>query len=370
MILGLLACTPPSLQVVAPTGPTRDGVLTIDSDARWVQIRLGEHVFDVEDGRFPLALLGTGAHELQVVAGGFPRAESSQMIQVAVDVSAPRVELAERALQVEQGHTLPIVLRTDEAAMLTAEVLEKERILHPVASQTGEPRWRALVGVPIRQPAGPVELKVTARDALGNQAVYTTSIEVLAVEWPFTGKLPLSKKKATVPAPDIVKMRSERDPVYAMNTPEALWNGTMQIPTEGRSTSAFGTYREYPDGKRSHHDAEDIARRRGTPVYAAAEGVVELAHHQAVHGNAILLGHGQGVVTLYSHLDRLDVRAGQHVERGDLLGAMGSTGRSTGPHLHWGIVVDGIPVDPMQWTETPFDGESFERFVPLTPVGP
>lgn len=361
MILLLGACSAPTLRVEAPTGPTRDGVVQIESDGRWVQIGRGEDVFDVAHGRFELDVLGTGSHALTVRAGGFPRATAETHLEVEVDVSPPRVELAERALTVEQGHTLPLVFRSDEPAELTVTVLERERQLHPV----GEQRWRALVGVPIRQPEGPMPLRVTATDALGNTATYEQPLQVVGVDWPFTGKLPLSRKKASVPAPAIVKMRSERDPVYAQNTPEQLWSGTLQIPTTGRTTSAFGTYREYPDGRRSHHDAEDIARRRGTPVYAAANGEVKLARNQAVHGNAVLLGHGQGVVTLYSHLDRLDVREGQTVERGDLLGTMGSTGRSTGPHLHWGIVVDGVPVDPMQWTETSFESEAFQRFVPL-----
>ena len=111
----------------------------------------------------------------------------------------------------------------------------------------------------------------------------------------------------------------------------------------------FGAYREYPDGSRSHHDATDIARRTGAPIVAAAAGRVRLARDQANHGNSVVVHHGQGVVTLYSHLDTMAVAEGQEVAAGQHLGTMGATGRTTGPHLHFGVVVDGVPVDPQPW---------------------
>ncbi len=178
--------------------------------------------------------------------------------------------------------------------------------------------------MPIRTEAGPQPLVITAEDALGNRAEHTVSVHIESVDWPFTGKLPLSKKKAKVEAPAMALMRAERDTVYARPTPDAQRTATMALPVHDsvQYTSPFGTYREYPDGKRSHHDAEDLSRKRGTPIYEAGDGTVALAHEQAVHGNAVLVDHGHKVVTLYSHLHTLEVESGQRVKTGVRLGAM------------------------------------------------
>lgn len=352
----------PSLVVVPPAEIVRGPVeLQVQSDARWIEIEANGVVKRVEPGTVVLDPLPDGETELTVRAGGWPAPTKTVQARVRIDNTAPRIELSSRSHTVEQGHTLPFVFRTDEPATVTLTWSDRERPLYPI----GERTWRALIGVPIREEPGTSQATLTVRDALGNEAVHTVPIEVTAVEWPFTGTLQLSKKAAAVSDPEIEKMRSERDPIYAEHTDTALWKGPLRVPTEGTHTSFFGSYREYPDGHRSHHDAQDIAKRKGTPVYAANAGVVRLARAQAVHGNAILLGHGQGVVTLYSHLDRFEVAEGDVVAAGDRLGDMGSTGRSTGPHLHWGVVVDHVPVDPMQWTEVSFDPDAFEPFEPL-----
>ncbi len=261
-----------------------------------------------------------------------------------------------------QGHTLPVLLRTDEPATLSVTLLERARSVFPIADDT----WRALVGVAIRTPAGPARLVVTATDQAGNRATVETEVQVEGVDWPFTGPLPMSRAAARVEPEGIVRMRAERDAVYRTSTPRPLWSGPLQVPVEGGThTSPYGSFREYPDGSRSYHDAEDIARRRGVPVHAAGSGTVALARSQSLHGNAVLLNHGQKVVTLYSHLDRVDVTEGQAVVPGTLLGSMGSTGRTTGPHLHWGIVVDEVAVDPMEWTTDDFGLRDAEDWVLL-----
>jgi murein DD-endopeptidase MepM/ murein hydrolase activator NlpD len=363
------ACAaPPVLAVHGPDAAVLRGVavLALQHDARQVHASIdGGEPFEVGP---TLAVLDTrtwpdGEHVVTLAASTLLGGTTEARWTLTTDNSAPAPALWDAGLSVEQGHTLPIVVRTDEdPTELSVTFLGEERPLYPV----GERTWRALVGVPIRTPAGPQPLVVHTADALGNRAERSVDVEVTPVDWPFTGKLPLSRRKARVDPPAMVKMRAERDAVYATATPEQQWQGAMGIPVVGADhTSAFGTFREYPDGKRSHHDAEDLARKRWTPIYAAADGVVALARYQAVHGNAVLLDHGQQVVTLYSHMQKHDVEEGQRVQRGDRLGWMGSTGRSTGPHLHWGIVVDQVAVDPMQWTETGFDPGADAVFVPL-----
>jgi murein DD-endopeptidase MepM/ murein hydrolase activator NlpD len=358
----LAACTPPTLTLRVPDTPVaRDVPITVTSDASTLTWSLddgpeahlspGTHRLDVADAP-------SGRHTLRVTAQRLLRSTVVEQV-VTIDHDPPVPSLAANSRAVEQGHTLGVHLTLDEPGTATLSFLDRPRPLYPHGD--GQ---RALVGVPIRTPAGPTPLTVTTEDALGNRGTFTATVGILAVDWPFTGKLPLSRRKATVPSEAIVRMRGERDPIYAEDTPDALWTGPMRLPVDGRHTSAFGTYREYPDGKRSHHDAEDIARKPGTPIRAAADGIVRLARLQAVHGNATLIAHGQGVVSLYSHQQALRVAEGDRVTAGQVIGTLGSTGRSTGPHLHWGVVVDEVPVDPMEWLDAPF----LEPEHPLVPM--
>lgn len=364
MIWLLTACAPPPLSIAGPSGPlAREVTVTVTgTEATWSvgertrgRLTPGEHTLDVSD-------LPTGPHTLTFSARTLLSRSAVETLTIEVDHSPPVIELAAVSRQVEQGHTLGVHVRVSEEAEVQATFLERDRPLYPV--DTG---LRALVGVPIRTPAGPHPLVLVATDRLGNRTTSTVPVEVLPVDWPITGKLPLSKAKASVPSEAIVTMRSERDPIYAEDTPQPHFTGPMQLPLDGRHTSVFGSFREYPDGKRSHHDAEDISRKPGTPILAAADGVVRLARMQAVHGNATLIAHGQGVVSLYSHQLKHLVREGDEVVAGQEIGLLGSTGRSTGPHLHWGVVVDEVPVDPMEWLAAGFLQPG--TFAAVPPVG-
>ena len=133
-------------------------------------------------------------------------------------------------------------------------------------------------------------------------------------------------------------------------TPRSRFAG----PLEGDypRSSPFGSRRTYePNPAVSAHEGEDFSAPAGTPVTAPAEGVVVLAEPLFVRGNAVVLDHGSGVFTGYWHLQELAVQQGDRVEAGQLLGRVGSTGLSTGAHLHWELRVGGVSVDPLQWVE-------------------
>lgn len=120
-------------------------------------------------------------------------------------------------------------------------------------------------------------------------------------------------------------------------------------PAEGHLTSTFG-YRVSPfTGKAILHAGLDIANRSGTPVIAPARGTVTFVGRQGGYGNCIIIDHGNAITTRYAHLASQAVTEGQVVERGDLVGAIGNTGRSTGPHLHYEVRVGGVPVNPMRY---------------------
>lgn len=120
-------------------------------------------------------------------------------------------------------------------------------------------------------------------------------------------------------------------------------------PAKGWVTSEFG-YRKSPfTGRREFHRGIDIAARKGTPILSAAEGRVRFAGSDRGLGKVVILKHGYGIETFYGHLDQVDVKSGQRVKRGDRIGLMGSTGRSTGPHLHYQINVNGEPASPRNY---------------------
>jgi len=121
------------------------------------------------------------------------------------------------------------------------------------------------------------------------------------------------------------------------------------MPVRGWVTSHFG-YRLDPfSGRRSLHRGLDVAARKGTPIIAPAEGVVSFSGPYGGYGNTVIVFHGYGVSTLYAHAEDLLVRAGQRVNRGDVLATVGMTGRTTGAHLHYEVRVNGIQVDPRKY---------------------
>ena len=133
-------------------------------------------------------------------------------------------------------------------------------------------------------------------------------------------------------------------------SPARMWQGTFRIPASGTVSSPYGVVSVYQGRVRGFHRGIDLAAAAGTPVYAANDGIVRLAEYLPLSGHAVLIDHGMGIVTSYLHQSAIFVRAGQRVRRGQVIGRVGSTGLSTGPHLHWGLRVNGVHVDPMPWT--------------------
>lgn len=120
-------------------------------------------------------------------------------------------------------------------------------------------------------------------------------------------------------------------------------------PAKGWLSSTFG-YRISPfTGRRELHAAYDIANREGTPIMAPADGVVTFAGKKGLYGNLVIIDHGYGLVTRYGHLHSMDVKKGEKVKRGAVIAKMGSTGRSTGPHVHYEVRLNGVPVSPEKY---------------------
>lgn len=198
-----------------------------------------------------------------------------------------------------------------------------------------------------RDERGPVQVVIENADGTRRHI----DIDVVPRDWPverIDGVPP-----ATVnPPPDIAaRIAREQAMVTAArlrDDPRADFTSTFIRPVEGRISGRFGNQRVYNGEPRAPHSGMDIAAPGGTPVRAPAAGVVTFAASDLyLTGGTLLLDHGHGVSSNFLHLSRIDVRVGQRVAQGEVIGAVGATGRATGPHLHWGMNWFDVRIDPL-----------------------
>jgi murein DD-endopeptidase MepM/ murein hydrolase activator NlpD len=140
---------------------------------------------------------------------------------------------------------------------------------------------------------------------------------------------------------------AETSAIYDTFTPQRYWSEAFEVPVRGAKDGRnFGHRRVFNGQPRAPHSGADLRAGTGTPIYAANRGRVALAQDLFYSGNAVYIDHGYGLFTTYLHLSEIDVKVGDVVERGQLLGLAGATGRVTGPHLHWGVRLLDARVDP------------------------
>ena len=210
---------------------------------------------------------------------------------------------------------------------------------------------RAFLGVDLEQAPGTGKFVVTAKRENGESAGCTADVTVKAGHF-VVEKLSVDEKFVQ-PNPEDEK-RAERESqrlreIYATRTPEKYWNGAFRFPVAGpRQGTNFGTRRILNGEPRSPHSGLDIRASTGTPVHASQRGRVALAGPLYYAGNTVLLDHGMGIYTFYCHLSKIDVKEGEVVDAGALIGLVGATGRVTGPHLHWALEVNEARVNPLQ----------------------
>ncbi len=254
---------------------------------------------------------------------------------------------------VVRGRTAVITLTTVTTATCTFTYLDRAERCYA----GGEHRLYAFVSIPPLVEPGRYPVTLTVRWADG-ETLLTLPLLVTAGRYDFE-RIDLPPGKAA--GWDQARIQAERQRIAELRTVRTAvrhWMLPFALPLESNVTSYFGSRRSYGSGYTSFHQGTDFRAAEGTPVVAPADGVVVLAEPLVVRGNAIIIDHGWGVLTGYWHLSRIEVGVGAAVKRGEIIGRVGNTGFSTGPHLHWEMWVNGLSVDPLQWVK-PF--VMFER---------
>ncbi len=151
------------------------------------------------------------------------------------------------------------------------------------------------------------------------------------------------------------KSKEEREllngKIYISYTPTNYADKVYIMPSQGRYSSGFGAFRGYTKDYARYHQGFDIANTNGTPIMAANNGIVKVSRELFVRGNCVVIDHGEGVYSSYFHMSKLIAKEGQYVKKGDIIGLIGSTGMSTGPHCHWEMRAGNITFDPLSILE-------------------
>ncbi|QRK07861.1 M23 family metallopeptidase [Archangium violaceum] len=221
--------------------------------------------------------------------------------------------------------------------------------------------FQALTGLAVEQVPGQVPVKVSVPATSGAAPTELSgTLDVVAPGWPERRLKVANKFVKKKPAPEVqARMEADRAAfaaAFAQSFVAPLFTENFAWPRQDTITAPYGDLRTFNGKKQSQHFGTDLRGAVGVPVYSANAGTVVMTRDAYASGNTVLVYHGAGLYTAYFHLSATDVKDGQRVERGQLLGKVGATGRVTGPHLHWGVKVDDLWVDGETLLELDFNG--------------
>ena len=242
------------------------------------------------------------------------------------------VEISRSSIPAQQGSIIIVTLDNDKTA---SDVIFFDDKKYPLSGNKGY--------IPI-----PAYLNTGSHSIKFNDT--TTTIDILSGHFRSENiNLPKSKKTETKKK-DFPKATKDVYGALSKYNKDISYIDNFIMPLEGEIIEPFGTKRTL-DHKIDwgYHGGVDLSADAGTPIHASNGGIVELSDNLPVYGNVVVINHGQGFATIYMHMKESHVAEGDKVEKGEVIGLVGSTGLSTGPHLHWGLYLHGVKVDPIRW---------------------
>ncbi|MFM5378262.1 peptidoglycan DD-metalloendopeptidase family protein [Aeromonas dhakensis] len=220
----------------------------------------------------------------------------------------------------------------------------------PTARYQGKPvlvvreegkRWIAIVGIPLKSQPGPHQLQVSD----GRTLDFTVGSKHYREQ-----HIKLKNGRQVNPlAEDMARINrelAEQTRAYQTFSPAQPSNLLFDKPVEGPLSSPFGLRRFFNGEERNPHSGLDFAVGAGTPIKSPAAGKVILIGNYFFNGNTVFVDHGQGLISMFCHMSKVDVKLGQSLPRGGIVGRVGATGRATGPHMHWNVSLNDARVDP------------------------
>ncbi|MGL5293814.1 MAG: peptidoglycan DD-metalloendopeptidase family protein [Aeromonas sp.] len=211
----------------------------------------------------------------------------------------------------------------------------------PVLVAKQDQQWIAIVGIPLKSPLGTQQLQVND----GRTLNFTVTPKHYREQ-----HIKLKNRRQVNPlATDMTRINrelAEQNHAYQTFSPNLPSNLMFDKPVNGPMSSPFGLRRFFNGEERNPHSGLDFAVGAGTPIKAPAAGKVILIGNYFFNGNTVFVDHGQGLISMFCHMSKIDVKLGQSLPRGGIVGRVGSTGRATGPHMHWNVSLNATRVDP------------------------
>jgi len=260
------------------------------------------------------------------------------------------VDVSHRARSVAPGEAVLVTVSTaTRLSYVVGQVFDRTvRFFH---STDGS--WRGLVGIDLLVEPGDHVLRLDITPVGGAGVRHDYVLSVSDKSYP-TRRLTVEPRYVE-PPPDVVERivrEAERQAViFATDTAERHWKGAWSRPVPGADTSAFGSRSVFNGQPRRPHSGADFRAAEGTPVTAPNGGKVVLTGDTYFSGGSVILDHGWGMYSYFAHLSKIEVEEHDVVSQGDVVGLAGSTGRVTGPHLHWTLRLSGAQVDPLSVIE-------------------
>ena len=261
----------------------------------------------------------------------------------------------------KQGDVFNIRLKADGGGMASGDFQGKEISFYAQENGKG---YEALVGVDLECPAGTYPLNITVEDeGWVRRRMFT--VEVVKA---FFGvqRITLPPEMVDLDPQSLKRVKEEKakiEALWAMRTQNRRWNGDFLVPVEGGISTFFGVRRILNGQRRGRHNGIDVKALQGEKVLCPNDGRVVLVDELFFGGKTVVVDHGQGLYSFYMHFDKVMVPMNRDVRKGDVIGTVGATGRATGPHLHWGVCLNGARVDPLSLMEATTDDKKAIQMV-------
>jgi hypothetical protein len=268
--------------------------------------------------------------------------------------AVPHLEVSLSRAPAKQGAIVVVTLGSDvPLGSARADFEGHASVLEPGASPKS---FRGLVGVDFESHTGPASLRIDVEGLCGDRHSATQRVEVRSGKFSVE-TLKVAPEYVEPPASELARIHEDQEKVgrvWKSGDAERRWSGPFRLPVDAPvREKSFGSRRVFNGVPRSPHSGLDLAAHAGQDVDAPAPGRVALAEDLYFSGGTIILDHGGGLFTSYFHLSRIDVKVGEEVGAGKRIGAVGATGRATGPHLHWSARLDGARINPLGLLQLP-----------------